>query len=219
MMIERTEIGQMTENVGEIADAVLIGRFLRGDEPAFEELYDRYRRQLYAFLNNLIGSGAECDEIFEETWLRVIDRLPQYRDDGRFGAWLFRVARNLFYDRLRRNRQEREQLSLDDEEAPRVAAPVGSGPAERADLDEVENIVYAAVAELPRELKETFLLRQQGVAFKEIAVIQNCSINTALSRMQYALRALRKRLSEIDRGILTGGMAKGSPERNSRSRR
>ena len=228
MVDEERKIVPMPGTDEESADAVLIGRFLRGDERAFEELYGRYRRQLYAFLNNLIGPGAECDEVFEETWLRVIDRLPSYRDDGRFGAWLFRVARNpwlfrvarnLFYDRLRRNRQEREQLSLDAEEAPCVAAPVGNGPEERMDLDEVEKLVYSAVAELPQELKETFLLRQQGVAFKEIAVIQNCSINTALSRMQYALRALRKKLSEIDRGILTGGRIEGSPERNSRSRK
>ena len=186
------------------ADAVLIKRFLHGEEAAFEALYYRYRKQLYAFLNNLIGPGAECDEVFEETWLKVIDRLPDYRDDGRFGAWLFRVARNLFYDRLRRNRQEREMIPLDADEPPPLSAPMGSGPGERMELNEVENLINAALAELPTELRETFLLRQQGVAFKEIAEIQSCSINTALSRMQYALRALRKALSGIDRGVLTG---------------
>ena len=194
----------MQQMDGETADAGLIKRFLRGDEAAFSTLYHRYRRQLYAFLNNLIGAGAECDEVFEETWLKVIDRLPGYRDDGRFGAWLFRVARNIFYDRLRRTRRERELVSLDMEEPPQVAAPVGSGPGERLELGEIEVLVGEAVAALPTELKETFLLRQQGVAFKEIAEIQNCSINTALSRMQYALRALRKALAGIDRGILTG---------------
>ena len=185
-------------------DAALIERFLRGDEKAFEELYGRYRKQLYAFLSNLIGANAECDEVFEETWLKVIDNLPRYKDDGRFGAWLFRVARNRFYDRLRRNRKERETLSLDVEEPPQIAAPTGYGPEERIELSEIERLVSTAVAELPEELRETFLLRQQGVAFKEIAEIQQCSINTALSRMQYALRALRKALSSIDRGVLSG---------------
>lgn len=185
-------------------DAVLIKRFLDGSEAAFEELYERYRRQLYAFLGNLVGADAECDEVFEETWLKVIDKLPTYRDDGRFSAWLFRVARNIFYDRLRRNRRERENLSLDVDDPPPVAAPVGYGPGERADLNELERVVYDAVLELPKELRETFLLRQQGVSFKEIAGIQQCSINTSLSRMQYALRALRKALAAIDRGVLTG---------------
>ena len=193
-----------TRQTEEPTDAELIARFLHGDEKAFEGLYHRYRRQLYAFLNNLIGPGAECDEVFEETWLKVIDQLPRYKDDGRFGAWLFRVGRNLFYDRLRRSRKERETLSLDVDEPPPVAAPAGYGPDERMELDEVERLVSSAIAKLPDELRETFLLRQQGVAFKEIAEIQKCSINTALSRMQYALRALRKSLSGIDRGVLSG---------------
>ena len=203
-MVGETKVRPTSPVDGQPADAVLIERFLRGEESAFEALYNRYRRQLYAFLNNLIGPGAECDEVFEETWLKVIDKLPGYKDDGRFGAWLFRVGRNQFYDRLRRNRHERENLSLDVEEPPQVAAPAGYGPGERMELNEVERLVNAAVAELPEELRETFLLRQQGVAFKEIAEIQQCSINTALSRMQYALRALRKALSEIDRGVLSG---------------
>jgi RNA polymerase sigma-70 factor (ECF subfamily) len=202
-MSGETKAVTMPQMDKEPADAVLIARFLRGDERAFEALYDRYRRQLYAFLNNLIGSGAECDDVFEETWLKVIDQLPGYRDDGRFGAWLFRVGRNLFYDRLRRTRQERENLSLDVEEPPPIAAPAGSGPGERTELSEIEKLIGSAVSKLPPELRETFLLRQQGVAFKEIAEIQQCSINTALSRMQYALRALRKSLSAIDRGVLS----------------
>ncbi len=203
-MVSEKKVRPMLQADEKPADAVLIGRFLRGDESAFAALYDRYRRQLYAFLNNLIGPGAECDEVFEETWLKVIDKLPAYKDDGRFGAWLFRVGRNQFYDRLRRSRRERENLSLDVEEPPPVAAPAGYGPGERMELNEVEQLVNAAVAELPKEMRETFLLRQQGVAFKEIAEIQQCSINTALSRMQYALRALRKALSAIDRGVLSG---------------
>ena len=202
-MVSEKKAQAMSQADEKPTDAVLIGRFLHGEESAFEELYNRYRRQLYAFLNNLIGSGAECDEVFEETWLKVIDKLPGYKDEGRFGAWLFRVGRNQFYDRLRRNRKERENISLDVDEPPPVAAPVGYGPGERMELNEVEKLVNAAVAKLPEELRETFLLRQQGVAFKEIAGIQQCSINTALSRMQYALRALRKALSGIDRGVLT----------------
>lgn len=203
-MVSETKVRPMPQADKKPADAVLIKRFLRGEESAFEQLYERYRRQLYAFLNNLIGPGAECDEVFEETWLKVIDKLPGYKDDGRFGAWLFRVGRNRFYDRLRRNRRERENISLDADEPPQVAAPVGYSPGERMELNEVEKLVNAAVAKLPEELRETFLLRQQGIAFKEIAEIQSCSINTALSRMQYALRALRKTLSGIDRGILSG---------------
>jgi len=186
----------------ERSDIELIRAFSHGDEAAFEELYHRYDRQLYGYLNNMIGNSSEADEVFEETWLRVIEKLPKYRDEGRFSAWLFRMARNLFIDRLRRRSPERNNVSLDDEDAAPVAAPAFHSPEKVADAGDLAAMIDAALAQLAPELREVFLLRQQEVPFKEIALIQQCTINTALSRMQYALRSLRKSLSQIDRGAL-----------------
>ena len=95
----------MEKSEVEADDGALIAAFVRGDERAFEQLYGRYKRQLYGFLNNLIvDNPAEVDEVFEETWLRVLEKLPRYRDEGRFSAWLFRIGRNIFIDRIRKNR-------------------------------------------------------------------------------------------------------------------
>ena len=193
---------EATEARADRADIALIQDFSHGDEAAFEELYHRYDRQLYGYLNNMIGNSFEADEVFEETWLRVIEKLPKYRDEGRFSAWLFRMARNLFIDRVRRRAPERNSISIDDEEALPVAAPDARSPERIADAGDLADVIDAAIGELAPELREVFLLRQQEVPFKEIAVIQGCTINTALSRMQYALRNLRKHLSQIDRGAL-----------------
>lgn len=182
-------------------DMELITAFSIGDEGAFETLYHRYRRQLYGYLNNLIGNSSEADEVFEETWLKVINNLPKYRDQGRFGAWLFRMAHNIFIDRIRRNKNTGSHLSIDDEDAVQLTASPGDEPATIADAADLEEAVQNALADLPCDLREVFLLRQQGIAFKEIAGIQKCSLNTALSRMQYAVKRLRKYLSAIDRGV------------------
>ena len=182
-------------------DMELIAAFSIGDEGAFNTLYYRYRQQLYGYLNNLTGNASEADEVFEETWLKVIAKLPKYQDQGRFGAWLFRVAHNTFIDRIRRSRNEKANLSIDNEEQIQLAAPPGDEPLTVADASDLEEVVQNALADLPDELREVFLLRQQGIAFREIADIQRCSLNTALSRMQYAIKRLRKYLSAIDRGI------------------
>ncbi len=184
-------------------DNQLIAAFATGDEAAFETLYHRYRRQLYGFLNNLIpGNPAEVDEVFEETWLRVIEKLPKYRDEGRFSAWLFRVARNLFIDRFRKQQLPGGRLELDAEDAPEIPGPVSMEPDRDLDLGDVNEMIGRAVARLPVEQREVFLLRQQELAFREIAEIQRCSINTVLGRMQYAIRSLRKMILEFDRGDL-----------------
>ena len=126
----------------ELSDSELIKAFGEGDHAAFETLYHRYRRQLYGFLSNLIpGNPAEVDEVFEETWLRVIDKLPKYRDDGKFSAWLFRVSRNLFIDRVRRNRPPGNGvLNLDAEEAPEIAGPASMSPERELDSADLERV-------------------------------------------------------------------------------
>lgn len=185
----------------EAGDGALIAAFVRGDERAFEQLYGRYKRQLYGFLNNLIvNDPAEVDEVFEETWLRVLEKLPRYRDEGRFSAWLFRIGRNIFIDRIRKNRNVAAALDLDAEEAPQVAGPESLEPDQELELGEVGDVIAQAVERLPVEQREVFLLRQQELAFKEIAEIQGCSINTVLGRMQYAMKSLRRLIREIDRG-------------------
>ena len=186
----------------ELSDSELIKAFGEGDHAAFETLYHRYRRQLYGFLSNLIpGNPAEVDEVFEETWLRVIDKLPKYRDDGKFSAWLFRVSRNLFIDRVRRNRPPGGGvLNLDAEEAPEIAGPASMSPERELDSADLERVIADAVGKLPQEQREVFLLRQQELPFRDIAAIQQCSINTVLGRMQYAIKSLRKLIRAVDHG-------------------
>ncbi len=191
----------MEKSEVEADDGALIAAFVRGDERAFEQLYGRYKRQLYGFLNNLIvDNPAEVDEVFEETWLRVLEKLPRYRDEGRFSAWLFRIGRNIFIDRIRKNRNAAAAMELDAEEAPQVAGPMSMEPDQELELGEVGDVIAQAVERLPIEQREVFLLRQQDLAFKEIAEIQGCSINTVLGRMQYAMKSLRRLILEIDRG-------------------
>ena len=174
-------------------DMVLIKAYTAGNERAFEVLYRRYRKQLYGYLYNLMsGNAAEAEEVFEETWIKVIDKLPSYRDQGKFSAWLFRVARNIFIDTVRRNK--RSALPLESGDLPDV--PDWSRRPER-ELEDQETaaIIAGALDQLPADQKEVFLLRQQELSFKEIAKIQSCSVNTVLGRMHYAVRNLKKLLT------------------------
>ena len=171
-------------------DMTLIQAYIAGDGKAFETLYRRYSKLLYGYLHNLLsGSECEVDEIFEDTWIKVIDKLATYRHEGKFSAWLFRVARNVFLDVMRKNKNApRHTESGELPELPDWT----NGPARELEESETVRVITEALSELPEDQREVFLLRQQELSFKEISEIQSCSINTVLGRMHYAVRNLRK---------------------------
>ena len=172
-------------------DMDLIRAYLAGDQTAFTHLYERYRRPLYAYLNRLMP-GAGADDLFQQTWIKAIDHLPRYEDRQTFLAWLCRIAHNAAIDHFRRARNQ-PTLSLDEHDiATDPQAPVAT----RMASGELQQALQDAIAQLPPEQREVLLLRQQGVAFKEIAEIQDISINTVLGRMHYAVNRLRQHLRD-----------------------
>jgi RNA polymerase sigma-70 factor (ECF subfamily) len=179
---------------GTVTDRELIRKYLEGDGEAFEVLYRRYRLPLYGYLNGFVpGRSAVADDLFQQTWVQALGALERYRHQERFSAWLFRIAHNLAMDYFRQPAGEREPLPPEDMEA--VAGADGHGsPWEQLSEAEFRAALGAAVAGLAPAQREVLLLRQQGVAFKEIARIQNSGINTVLGRMHYAVQHLRRRL-------------------------
>ncbi len=186
----------------EVSDESLIERYVKGDTHALEFLVGRYQKPLYNFLWRMTGSEADSDEIFQDTWLRVITKSEGFRQE-RFKGWLFKIAHNLAIDWSRR---KRKLVSLDapapggDETGQSMGDKLESGspgPDEQTRGREVATAVTKALAELPREQREVFVMRMEaGMAFKDIAKIQAVSLNTALARMQYALAKMRNLLKQ-----------------------
>ena len=184
-----------TTEENRISDEELILAYLEGDSDSFTVLYERYKRPLYAYLNRMLGNHAQSDDVFQQTWIRVVRRLGGYESKQKFFAWLTMIAHNLAIDQFRREKKSAE-LPLDDENVA-VSEPVThTEPWMRMHNRELGKALREAAEGLAEEQKEVFLLRQEGLSFKEIAEVQNCSINTVLGRMQYAVKNLRKRLNE-----------------------
>ena len=127
----------MDNNTDTFSDSVLIKAYLHGDGQAFESLYNRYRKQLYGYLHNLLrNSGIDPYDIFEETWLKAIDKLSKYHDDGRFSAWLFRLAHNVFIDHIRKKRNH-IFVFTDKENMPELPSPDHHKPGEELSNQEL----------------------------------------------------------------------------------
>lgn len=185
-------------------DEDLVAAYLeRGDERAFGQLVARHQERIFGYLVGMVRDRAVASDLFQETFFRAIQAMhaqrSTYEQQGRWLAWIMRIARNAALDHLRSQKKWADVGSRDDEDegpsfferlpddAPDAAALLG-----RADLvAEVE----AAVERLPPEQREVVLMRHQSdLTFREIAELTGVSINTALGRMRYALINLRKLL-------------------------
>lgn len=182
--------------------------FKAGDARAFETLVRRHRTPVFNFILRFMGHRARAEDVLQETWLKVVRSAREYEPKAKFTTWLYTIARNLCVDSARKE-SYRQASSL---EAPTGAGaggdegrPLGEGlpdtgvsPERGAYNARLRPLLERALASLPEEQREVFVLREySGIAFKEIAEVTGVSENTVKSRMRYALEGLRRRLAEM----------------------
>jgi RNA polymerase sigma-70 factor (ECF subfamily) len=166
-------------------------------------LVGRYQRPLFTFLLRMSGDRGRAEDLLQEAFLRMIEHADTFEGSARLKTWLYRIARNLCIDELRRQKHRRH-ASLDAEQASddertlhdRIAATAPHSD-RQAVSHQLHQSMLAAIGALPDDQREVFLLRQvHALQFKEIAEITAVSENTVKSRMRYALERLQGALAE-----------------------
>lgn len=193
-------------------DSELLFAFRKGEVTALDVLVARYQGQLHGYLRAMTGNQADADDVFQETWMRVVRNPGSFRG-GSFNAWLWRITRNLLVDRLRRRKPV---VSLDDTTAEgtsyaELTPAIGPAPGDEAASAELGRKIASAVARLPPDQRDVFLLRTQaGLSFREIAKLRRVPLNTALGRMHYAIQRLRQDLGSMYTALC--GASDGAPQ-------
>lgn len=186
----------------DLTDQQLVHAYINGNESALEELLNRHQQRLYAYIMVLCRKRDLADDIFQETFFKVINTLKsgKYNEEGKFLPWVMRISHNLVIDHFRRNKK-----------MPKVDSPREDFDVFNTVIIEENNVqdelinfqimgdVRKLIDFLPEEQREVVLLRHYAeLSFKEIAEQTNVSINTALGRMRYALINLRKLIEKHD---------------------
>jgi RNA polymerase sigma-70 factor (ECF subfamily) len=180
------------------SDERLMLRFRGGDSRAFEVLVRRHRTPVHSFLVRLVGDRARAEDLCQDAFLRVVKAAADWQERAAFRTWLFTIARNLAADEARRSAFRRaDPLDAPGGEAVRAAS--ADPPPDRAAASaQLRPRLEAALAALPAEQREVFLLREHaGLRFAEIASVTGTPENTVKSRMRYALEALREKLAAL----------------------
>ncbi|MBL7979913.1 MAG: sigma-70 family RNA polymerase sigma factor [Bacteroidetes Order II. Incertae sedis bacterium] len=182
------------------SDEELVAAYLeKGDERAFGLLLSRHQERVFSYLMGMVKDVNIANDLFQDTFLRVISALQErrgsYQQQGRFIYWVIRIARNTTLDYLRTRKKWKDVADPDDDENNFWDRLSDDAPnaVELMLNQEQREWLEACIAQLPPEQREVLLMRHEtGLSFKEIAALTDCSINTALGRMRYALLNLQK---------------------------
>ena len=167
-------------------------RYAAGETAAFDVLYARFRVRLLRYLARLTGNVALAEELFQDTWSRVIDARARYSPSARFGAYLFRIAHHLAIDHIRR---QKPHIDIDSVLVEFPGVP-DDDPALFLDQFERMQKLVRLVEALPVEQRTVLLMRAEGdLTLEEIAQSVGTGRETIKSRLRYALAKLREGLS------------------------
>lgn len=181
----------MPDAVDEDSDEDLMLRYGAGEDAAFAALYARHRVRLLRYLVRLVGNQALAEELYQDTWGRVIEARGRYQPSARFLAWVYRIAHHLAIDHLRRTHPtvSAEEALLHFPSSP------GDDPALGLDDEQRLRRLLELIDELPPEQRSVLLLRAEGeLTLEEIADSVGTGRETIKSRLRYALAKLRAAL-------------------------
>jgi RNA polymerase sigma-70 factor (ECF subfamily) len=181
-------------------DEVLMRRYAGGEAAAFECLYRRHEMRTWRYIERNVGNRATAEELMQEVWFAVAREAPRYQPSARFTTWLFTIAHNRIIDWARKSRPQTSLEYLHQEAGSvvmQLTADPSSGPLAAAVAHEQSSALARALAELPEEQRDAFLMQMESdLSVEEIATITGVSFETAKSRLRYARMKLRDLLRE-----------------------
>jgi len=183
--------------MGMESEASAIARGLRRRDPdLLDRLIEQYQHRLLRYLVYLSGNRELAEDLFQETWIRVLERGHQYDGRHEFSTWLYAVARNLTIDYWRKKNPVSVDWLTEDEESARFE-PADTRPLawELIALHEQAKRISVALVGIPAEYREVIVLRfQDGLALGEIATVTGAPLGTVKSRLYRGLNLLMGQL-------------------------
>lgn len=180
----------------QISDAILVNQYIEGDEKSLALLIERHQSKIYGYIYSKVSDRDFADDIFQETFFKVIHTLKskkQYNEEGKFISWVLRIASNLVIDKFRNDKKM--PLNRDTDEYSVFSRITDNSPNIENELikNQVDLDLKNLIEKLPKDQKEVVMMRYYSeMSFKEIADYTGVSVNTTLGRMRYAMNNLRK---------------------------
>lgn len=188
------------------SDEQLIALYVKGKMEAFDEIIDRHKDRIFTYILHIVKDEDLANDLFQETFVKTIMNIKEgrYAENGKFSAWLTRVAHNLIIDHYRQVKVERVQSTDNTELNILNRKELCEETIEDSMVtSQIHQDIRRLIKALPETQREVLLMRYyKNMSFKEIADFTKVSINTALGRMRYALINMR-RIADENHIVLT----------------
>lgn len=179
-----------------IDDKVLIDRFLKGDESAFNLLFEKYKRKIYLTAYRLLGNHEDANDITQETLIKVYKELKNFRNESLLYTWIYRITINLSLNLLKKKKlrsffdfeEVDEWLFKDDRQSPELSFRE----------NELSNKIQEALKKLPEKQRTVFTLRYYDeLSYEEISEILGTSVGALKANYFHAINKLQKELKNV----------------------
>jgi RNA polymerase sigma-70 factor, ECF subfamily len=177
----------------------LINKAKKGDISSYQKIYDLFARKVLNFTYRMVSSLEEAEDLTQETFVAVYNKLGSLKDDTKFEPWLFRIARNFVYQRYRSRTPATVSVDALDEEGQPLTqlVDVRKTPDEEFEAGELERVVQGIIGELPDKYREVFVLSAiQKLSYQRIADIVGRSLPSIKTDIHRARLEVRKRVKE-----------------------
>lgn len=178
---------------------MLVRSALEGDARAFTALVDRHAAACLRFATRMLGERADAEDVAQETFLRVFNALHAYDEGTAFRTWLFSILVNRCRTALLRRARRERRVVLDDAAVRLTVATQDTGAAD------VQDEIRWAVARLPAEQREAFLLRHvEELSYEEMSAATGMGVSALKMRVKRACQRLQQLLEEERRSDVSG---------------
>ena len=185
-------------------DFRLVALAQQGDMSAYDELVIRHRGKIYAMIRNMVKNDADAWDLSQDVFIKAWKALPRFEARARFSTWLFRISHNVVYDWVRKRKIE-SAGELNDEifdrdridPSAKTAPAFVESPDDALSNTELRKKISDALEKLSPEHRESVILKDvQGLSYKEIAEVMECTLGTVMSRLFYARQKLQTLLKD-----------------------
>lgn len=201
-----TESPQHDAPGAQVGDAELVARALKGDQSAYAELLERFRRPVFSLIYRMIGDREQAEDLAQESFVKAFNNLDTYKPGYRFSSWLFKIANNHAIDHLRRARLKTVSIhgsphaatAAREEETRIVLEAPGETPEQEVLALELGSEIEAAISRLRPEYRTAVILRHvENRSYEEIAEVMDVPIGTIKTFLHRARAELRGALAYL----------------------